>query len=56
VLSRLAVADALASGALLEVPTALDLSRQLRAVWTGPRQLSGPAADLVALALSLARP
>jgi DNA-binding transcriptional LysR family regulator len=50
VLSRLAVADALASGALLEVPVAgLDLRRQLRAVWTGPRRLSGLAADLVSL-------
>lgn len=50
VLSRLAVAEALASGALLEVPVAgLDLRRQLRAVWTGPRRLSGLAADLVSL-------
>lgn len=48
VLSRLAVADALASGTLLEVPVAgVDLHRQLRAVWIGPRRLSGLAADLV---------
>ena len=47
VLSRLAVADALADGTLLEVPTELDLCSQLRAVWTGPRRLQGAAADLV---------
>lgn len=43
VLSRLAVADALAAGRLVEVSTeGLDLSRTLRAVWgTGP---PGPAA------------
>jgi DNA-binding transcriptional LysR family regulator len=53
VLSRLAVSDALAAGTLLEVPVAdLDLHRQLRAVWTGPRALSGLAADLVAIAVS----
>ena len=51
VLSRLAVEDALNRGQLLEVPLAdLDLSRQLRAVWTGPRVLRGPAADLLAIA------
>lgn len=50
VLSRLAVSDALATGALLEVPTTLRLHRQLRAVWTGPRRLRGPAAELVAIA------
>jgi len=50
VLSRLAVADALAAGTLLEVPVlGLDLRRQLRAVWTGPRRLTGPAAELVDL-------
>lgn len=53
VLSRLAVADALAAGKLLEVPVlGLDLRRQLRAVWTGPRRLSGPAAALVDLSRS----
>ncbi len=59
VLSRLAVEDALHRGQLLEVPLAdLDLSRQLRAVWTGPRVLRGPAADLLSVALehSGARP
>lgn len=50
VLSRLAVSDALASGSLVEVPTSLHLHRQLRAVWTGPRRLQGPAAELVMIA------
>ncbi|GAA1526485.1 LysR family transcriptional regulator [Nocardioides humi] len=50
VLSRLSVADALAAGTLLEVPLDLDLGRELRAVWTGPRRLTGVAADLVAVA------
>lgn len=50
-LSRLAVADALASGALREVPLAgVSLHRRLRAVWGGPRRLRGPAASLVAIA------
>lgn len=57
VLSRIAVADALASGALLEVPVEDEgarkhLRRDLRAVWTGPRRLSGVAADLVTIAKS----
>lgn len=50
VLSRLAVSDALASGSLVEVPTTLRLRRQLRAVWSGPRRLQGPVAELVAIA------
>lgn len=51
VLSRLAVADALASRALREVPLAgVSLRRRLRAVWGGPRRLRGPAASLVAIA------
>lgn len=55
VLSRIAVTDALGSGALLEVPLDSDeaqrhLHRELRAVWTGPRRLSGVAADLVSIA------
>ncbi len=51
VLSRLAVTDALAAGTLLEVPTAgLDLRRPLRAIWTGPRRLTGVVADLVTIA------
>ncbi|HWU31576.1 MAG TPA: LysR family transcriptional regulator [Marmoricola sp.] len=57
VLSRIAVADALASGALLEVRVDDEgarkhLRRELRAVWTGPRRLSGVAADLVTIARS----
>jgi len=52
VLSRLSVADALASGGVLEVPLDLELGRELRAVWTGPRRLSGIAADLVSVARS----
>jgi DNA-binding transcriptional LysR family regulator len=57
VLSRIAVTDALASGALLQVPLNADeaqshLRRELRAIWTGPRRLSGVAADLVAVARS----
>lgn len=50
VLSRLAVADGLAAGTLLEVPCELPLRRHLRAVWTGPRRLTGPAAVLVDIA------
>lgn len=50
VLSRLAVAQAVASGELLEVPLDLELGRELRAVWTGPRRLTRPAADLVDIA------
>ena len=50
VLSRLAVADALHAGTLLEVPLDLRLRRRLRAVWTGPRRLVGLSADLVTLA------
>lgn len=52
VLSGLAVRDAVAAGALVEVPTTLDLRRDLRAVWSGLRVLQGPAADLVRLALA----
>lgn len=56
VLSRLAVADALAAGTLREVPvTGLDLRRPLHAVWTGPRRLAGPAADLVSVARASGR-
>lgn len=50
VLSRLAVADALAAGTLVTVPLGFRLRRPLRAVWTGPRRLSGVAADLVTIA------
>lgn len=56
VLSRLAVADALSAGTLAEVAlSGLDLRRPLRAVWTGPRRLTGPAAELVALARASGR-
>lgn len=51
VLSRYAVADALAAGTLVEVPAqGLPITRSLRAVWTGPKRLTGPAADLLAVA------
>lgn len=51
VLSRLAVAEQVAAGAMRIVPLAdLDLHRPLRAIWTGPRRLDGVAADLVAIA------
>lgn len=46
VLSRLAVEDALAAGALVEVPvTGVDLRRNLRAVWAGPRRMTNRAAE-----------
>jgi DNA-binding transcriptional LysR family regulator len=51
VLSSLAVAPELAAGTLRAVRvTDLDLGRTLRAVWAGGRQLTGPAADLRAIA------
>lgn len=51
VLSTLATAPWIESGALHEVQVAgLDLRRNLRAVWRGPRVLTGPAGDLVNLA------
>lgn len=51
VLSRLAVADAVARGDLLEVQLdGIDLRRDLRACWSGPRRLAGLAAELVSLA------
>lgn len=53
VLSRLAVADQLATGALVQVPLAdLPLRRRLRAVWTGPRRLDGVPSALVNIARS----
>lgn len=46
VLSRLAVQDALATGALMEVGvTGVDLRRNLRAVWAGPRRMTNRAAE-----------
>jgi DNA-binding transcriptional LysR family regulator len=51
VLSSLAVAPELAAGTLRSVRvTDLDLSRRLLAVWPVGRQLTGPAADLLAIA------
>lgn len=51
VLSRLAVSESIAAGAMQIVPLAgLDLRRPLHAIWTGPRRLDGVAADLVATA------
>lgn len=52
VLSQLAIRDAVASGQLVAVrATGLDLTRPLRAVWTGPPEPPpGPARDLVHLA------
>ncbi|OQQ33161.1 LysR family transcriptional regulator [Prescottella equi] len=48
VMSTLAVADQVAAGELTVVDVdGLVLERSLRAVWRGPRQLSGPAGDLV---------
>lgn len=45
VLSRLAVDDALRAGTLVEVGVdGADLTRNLRAVWAGPRRLTNPAA------------
>jgi DNA-binding transcriptional LysR family regulator len=56
VLSELAVDAALVSGELHRVPVEdLDLRRPLRAVWNGPRQLTGPAAELVQIAHDSAR-
>ena len=52
VLSRLAVDDALRAGTLVEVGVdGVDLTRNLRAVWAGPRRLTNPpAAALLATA------
>ena len=45
VLSRLAVDDALRAGTLIGVGVdGVDLTRNLRAVWAGPRRLTNPAA------------
>jgi len=56
VLSSLAVAPELAAGTLRAVPvTGLDLARRLLAVWPEGRQLTGPAADLCAIAIRSAR-
>lgn len=50
-LSKLALRDQLASGELLQVPLHHRApKRPLTAVWAGPRVLTGPAAELVAVA------
>ena len=55
VLSSLAVAAELAAGTLRAVPvTDLDLARTLRAVSASGHQLTGPAADLFAIAVTRA--
>lgn len=53
VLSALAVDAAIQAGTVrvVDVP-GLDVSRDLRAVWRPPRQLTGPAGDLVLIARS----
>lgn len=57
VLSRLVVAAQLASGELVEVQLRdVKLERRFRAVWTGPRQLSGRAGQLLRVARSLVEP
>lgn len=52
VLSRLAVADAVASGSLVEVPVDLALARPIKAVWAGPRALAGIRSELLRAATS----
>jgi DNA-binding transcriptional LysR family regulator len=57
VLSMLAVRAQLEAGQLLRVPVSgTRLRRPLTAVWNGPRRLSGPAADLVAVATAAMPP
>lgn len=57
VLSMLAVRSSLEAGQLHRVPVAgARLRRLLTAVWSGPRRLSGPAADLIAVASAPAPP
>lgn len=57
VLSMLAVRAQLETGQLCRVPVAgARLRRPLTAVWKGPRTLTGPAADLVAVATGAGRP
>lgn len=51
VMSTLAVSGEVRAGTLKVIDVeGLDLSRRLRAVWRPPRQLSGPAGDLVTIA------
>ncbi|MGP9681039.1 MULTISPECIES: LysR family transcriptional regulator [unclassified Brachybacterium] len=57
VLSMLAVRAQLETGQLRRVPVVgARLRRPLTAVWKGPRTLTGPAADLVAVATGARRP
>lgn len=57
VLSMLAVRAQLETGQLCRVPVVgARLRRPLTAVWKGPRTLTGPAADLVAVATRAKRP
>ncbi len=52
VLSSLAVAPEISTGALVAVPVnGFDVNRKLRAVWRDGRTLTGPARDLLAVAL-----
>ncbi len=56
VLSRLAVADAITAGSLVELQIeGIELRRRLRAAWTGPRSLGGPAGSLVRVATGSSR-
>jgi DNA-binding transcriptional LysR family regulator len=50
VLSALAVADEIAAGRLVEVPSELNLDRVLRAVWPRGRELPDAAARLLQVA------
>ena len=57
VLSMLVVRSLLETGQLYRVPVQGErLRRPLTAVWTGPRRLTGPAAELVAVATAPTRP
>jgi DNA-binding transcriptional LysR family regulator len=56
VISTLAVADQVESGELKVVEvTGLNLERTLRAVWRQPRQLDGPAGELVKMIVRQSR-
>ena len=50
VASALSVSEQLAVGRLVSIPTQLDLTRPLRAVWARGARLRGTAADLVHIA------
>ncbi len=55
VLSALAVADEIAAGRLVEVPSELPLDRILRAVWPRGRELTAPATRLLGVARGTSR-